>query len=220
MEHELCACRGWTIYASASAADGMWIYLYMYICEYSRPLTGHFWGLKIECFIDNSVNTSKQQNILFKEISDQSFPHNCPILERGWTKEDGMGKLDSSSAMERQAQATPPFHLCNFIQREGSAGGLWPFLSQRSAKGFCIGLFYYMLPATLLGPQFQSMLQFPFFLRNPEKSRTGTSIHVHDPYMEIFHVQVRFFTSMYLCQLRSNYVQLRFLHIYQKNHRR
>lgn len=48
------------------------------------------------------------------------------------------------SAMERQTQATPPFHLCNFIQREGLAGGLWPFVP-KIRKGFCIGLFYYML---------------------------------------------------------------------------
>lgn len=38
------------------------------------------------------------------------------------------------SAMERQTQATPPFHLCNFIQREGSAGGLWPFVPKISQR--------------------------------------------------------------------------------------
>ena len=52
-------------------------------------------------------------------------------------------------------------------------------------------------------------LTFPFFLRNPEYFTYMDVIHVHDAYLEIFHVQVRFFTSMYLCELRSNYVQLR-----------
>ena len=65
------------------------------------------------------------------------------------------------------------------------------------------------VPATLLGLSFLSILTFPFFLRNPEYFTYMDVIHVHDAYLEIFHVQVRFFTSMYLCELRSNYVQLR-----------
>ena len=71
----------------------------------------------------------------------------------------------------------------------------------------------FLLPATLLGLSFLSILTFPFFLRNPEYSTYMDVIHVHDAYLEIFHVQVRFFTSMYLCELRSNYVQNTFNYV-------
>ena len=69
------------------------------------------------------------------------------------------------------------------------------------------------IPATLLGLSFLSILTFPFFLRNPEYFTYMDVIHVHDAYLEIFHVQVRFFTSMYLCELRSNYVQITFSYV-------
>ena len=74
----------------------------------------------------------------------------------------------------------------------------------------------FLLPATLLGLSFLSILTFPFFLRNPEYSTYMDVIHVHDAYLE------KYFTSRYgfsrpctyvnyvqiTFKLRSNYVQL------------